>query len=632
MRLAIASGKGGTGKTFVATNLAVVLGAAYVDADVEGANGHLFLKPQHLRESPATIEVPEATDACDGCGVCAKTCRFGALAVLKTEVLVFNELCHSCGACLEACPSRALRWTRHTLGQMRSGDYQSAGGEAAPFADGELAVGQVRASAVIRQVKQAVGAAQHTVIDCPPGASCAVAEAVRGADLCLLVTEPTPLGLSDLGKALALARHLGVPCGVVLNRGGLTAVDVGAFCREHEVPLVATFPYDQGVARLYAEGRLVVEELAGWRRQFQTLAAATLAMTSSGAARQGEATVAARTLDEAGEPSAGGPSRPPEDAFQVVILSGKGGTGKTCLASSLAVMAGGVVAADADVDAANLHLLLKASGERQVPFSGGHLAVIDPAKCRGCGVCANECRFEAIALGEHAVVDPLKCEGCGLCALVCPLAGADEQPVRLLPRLSGYACVGDLPNGALARGELLPGGEASGKLVTLVRRMADARAADTGHLRMIIDASPGMGCPVNASLTGCDWAIAVTEPTQSGLHDLRRALDLAAWFQVPAAVLINKADLCPEVAAEIRAACGERGVEVIGEIPFDRRVPEDLAAGRPPVLGSGAAAEALRDVCRVIWGRMAVSKDHRSDRLTTGGDTRGSAQPARGSG
>ena len=127
-------------------------------------------------------------------------------------------------------------------------------------------------------------------------------------------------------------------------------------------------------------------------------------------------------------------------------------------------------------------------------------------------------------------------------------------------------------------------------------------------------------------------AIAVTEPTQSGLHDLRRALDLAAWFQVPAAVLINKADLCPEVAAEIRAACGERGVEVIGEIPFDRRVPEDLAAGRPPVLGSGAAAEALRDVCRVIWGRMAVSKDHRSDRLTTGGDTRGSAQPARGSG
>jgi MinD superfamily P-loop ATPase len=136
---------------------------------------------------------------------------------------------------------------------------------------------------------------------------------------------------------------------------------------------------------------------------------------------------------------------------------------------------------------------------------------------------------------------------------------------------------------------------------------------------MIIDASPGMGCPVNASLTGCDWAIAVTEPTQSGLHDLRRALDLAAWFKVPAAVVINKADLCPEVAAEIRAACRERGVEVIGEIPFDRHVPEDLALGRAPVLGSGPAAQSLRDVCRVIWGRIAAAKQPPVDRPTDGG-------------
>ncbi|MCX5685183.1 MAG: 4Fe-4S binding protein, partial [Planctomycetota bacterium] len=579
----------------------------YVDCDVEGANGHIFFKPEITMHRPVAIDVPEPTDACTGCGACAKVCRFGALAALKSGVLVFNELCHSCGACLEACPSHALRWTKHVLGHVRLGRCRAGRGQWLPFTDGELAVGQVRASAVIRQVKAAAPEAAHTVLDCPPGASCAVTEAVRGADLCLLVTEPTPLGLSDLDKALTLARHLGVPCGVVLNRGGLTRVDVGAFCRAHEVPLVATFPYDQGVARLYAEGRLVVEELAGWRRQFETLAAATLAMTSSCATRQGEATVAARTLDEAGEPLADGPPRPPEDAFQVVILSGKGGTGKTCLASSLAVMAGGVVAADADVDAANLHLVLKVSGERQVPFSGGHVAAIDPAKCRGCGICANECRFEAIALREQAVVDPLKCEGCGLCALVCPLAGTDEQPIRLLPRLSGYAYVGNLPNGALARGELLPGGEASGKLVTLVRRMADARAADFGHSRMIIDASPGMGCPVNASLTGCDWAIAVTEPTQSGLHDLRRALDLAAWFKVPAAVVINKADLCPEVAAEIRVACGERGIEVLGEIPFDRHVPEDLALGRAPVLGNGCAATALRDVCRAIWDRMATS-------------------------
>jgi MinD superfamily P-loop ATPase len=617
MIIAIASGKGGTGKTFVATNLAAVLSAAYVDADVEGANGHLFLRPQGLEERPATLEVPEATEACTGCGVCAKACRFGALAVLKTGVLVFPELCHSCGACLAACPGGAIRWTRHTLGHVRAGTYGSAGGKAAPFCDGELATGQVRASAVIRQVKHAVGAATHTVIDCPPGSSCATAEAIRGADLCLLVTEPTPLGLSDLGKALALSRHQGVPCGVILNCGGLTNVDVRAYCREQDVPLVATFPYDSAVARLYAEGRLVIDELAGWGRQFERLAEDILSTASARPAQQAGPSAAARILEEAEDTTSAGASTSSADVHRTVILSGKGGTGKTCLASSLAAIATNVVAADADVDAANLHLLLKARNERRAPFSGGHVAVIDPAQCRGCGVCVNECRFEAIALRDRAVVDSLKCEGCGLCALVCPLAGTDEQPIRLVPRLSGYAYVGTLPNGALARGELLAGGEASGKLVTRVRQMADERAAETGHSRMVIDASPGMGCAVNASLTGCDWAIAVTEPTQSGLHDLRRALDLAAWFKVPAAVVLNKADLCPEVAAAIRTTCRQRGVEVIGQIPFDRHVPEDLAAGRAPVLGNGAAAVALRHVCRLIWDRRAASEPLQSDPSVT---------------
>jgi MinD superfamily P-loop ATPase len=640
MNIAIASGKGGTGKTFVATNLAAVLGAAYVDADVEGANGHLFLKPAGLRVRPAEIEVPEATDACpprracNGCGACAKVCRFGALAALKTGVLVFNELCHSCGACLEVCPTGALRWTRHVLGRVRVGTYRACpaqpwrsgdgGGPARPFADGELAIGQVRSVVVIRQVKEAVGASADTVVDCPPGASCAVTEAVRGADLCLLVTEPTPFGLADLDKALALARHLGVPAAVLVNRSDLTALDVEAHCRERGAPVISQFPYDPDVARMYAEGRLAVGERGRWREAFESLARRLRAATGR-SPQPGEGygglPPAARSTPP-GQPDAADSTRgadraspQPSPAAQVAVISGKGGTGKTSLAASLAVIARRAVAADADVDAANLHLLLKVADERSADFSGGYVAAVDAAKCRGCGVCAGACRFEAITLGPHAIVDPLKCEGCGVCALVCPLAGTEEMPARLVARLSGHAYVGDLPNGWLARGELLAGGEASGKLVTLVRRMAEERAADADGAPILLDASPGTGCPVNASLTGCDLAIAVTEPTQSGLHDLARALDLAAWFKVPAVVVINKADLCPEVAAGIRRLAADRGVEVIGEVPFDRRLPEDLARGIVPAMGDGQAARALRRVCLEVLDRLGRCARRRGDEV-----------------
>jgi MinD superfamily P-loop ATPase len=204
--------------------------------------------------------------------------------------------------------------------------------------------------------------------------------------------------------------------------------------------------------------------------------------------------------------------------------------------------------------------------------------------------------------------------GCGLCALVCPLADTAEAPIRILPRLSGYAYAGALPHGALARGELLAGGEASGKLVTLVRSLAEERAGEIGVRWLLIDASPGMGCPVNAGLTGCDAAVAVTEPTQSGLSDLERALDLAAWFKVPGWVVINKADICPEMAQLIRRRCSERGVDVIGEVPFDRRVPEDLAVGRIPSEGEGPGGRAIAGVCRTILSRVDVLASQKPQR------------------
>jgi len=609
MKIAIASGKGGTGKTLVATNLAAALApAAYVDCDVEGANGHLFLRPRILEVRQAETPVPTANAKCTGCGRCAKACRFGAMAALKTGPLVFGELCHSCGACIAACPEDALEWTGHALGTVRHGAWRGPSGAALPFADGALATGEVRASALIREVKQAAGGDPPvTVLDCPPGAGCAAVEAVRGSDICLLVTEPTPFGLSDLDKAADLVGRLGVPHAVIVNRCDLGGTDAAAYCRARGLPIIAEIPYDADLARVYARGGLAYAESEHYRGLFDSLGAAVIGGRLDLRTPPSE-TPSAPPLAAGAEPDASRcTERPrPENLVQVAVISGKGGTGKTSLAASLAALADGVAVADCDVEAANLHLLLAPQNETRRSFSGRYVAEVDASLCRGCGVCAEACRFDAISMTPRATIAPLRCEGCGLCADVCPLAGTDEMPVSLRPRLDGWAHEGRTAWGSLARGDLLPGGEASGKLVTLVRSLAEERAGADVAPVLLVDASPGMGCPVNAALTGADLAVAVTEPTRSGLHDLERVLDLAAWFKVRTACVINKADISPEVASEIREACHRRGVEVIGEVPFDRSIPEDLARGRIPALGEGPGARALADVCRTIHDRAAA--------------------------
>ncbi len=255
---------------------------------------------------------------------------------------------------------------------------------------------------------------------------------------------------------------------------------------------------------------------------------------------------------------------------QVVIVSGKGGTGKTTVAASLAALAGRAVIADCDVEASNMPLLLHPDvGERR-DFKTRR-AEIDPESCLRCGLCVEECRFDAIS---DFKVDPVKCEGCGVCAYICPTGAA-----RLRPRVSGYLYVSETRFGPLCHADLLPGESNSGRLVSLVRERARAVAVERGLDLILIDGAPGIGCPVIASVTGVDLGVIVTEPSMSGLHDMERALSLLRHFRVPPLVAINKYDLNPEMAERIRAFCADRGVEVAAMIPFDTAVVEAMLRG-----------------------------------------------------
>ncbi len=261
---------------------------------------------------------------------------------------------------------------------------------------------------------------------------------------------------------------------------------------------------------------------------------------------------------------------------QLTVLSGKGGTGKTTLTASFAVLAKKTVLADCDVDAPDLHMLLHPEIIRTQEFRGSKLAVIDDEKCTECGLCRGKCRFDAIT--EDIKVDPIACEGCGVCTIVCPV-----NAITLTERISGHAYISKTKYGFMAHAMLSPGEANSGKLVTLVRQNAKILAErEQGNL-IIIDGSPGIGCPVIASVTGIDAGLVVTEPTMSGIHDLERALQLLRHFSVPPFVCVNMYDINEDNARKIVDFCEESKIEVVGKIPFNPIVTEAMVNGKPIV-------------------------------------------------
>jgi MinD superfamily P-loop ATPase len=260
---------------------------------------------------------------------------------------------------------------------------------------------------------------------------------------------------------------------------------------------------------------------------------------------------------------------------EVVILSGKGGTGKTSIVGSFAAISQSKVLADCDVDAADLHLLLSPSVKEESDFWSGQVAFIDKEKCTQCGVCQEVCRFDAI---DDFKVDPISCEGCGFCSHVCPV-----EAVTMKESLSGRWFISDTKYGPLVHARLGIAQENSGKLVALVRQHAKQIAERDGLDYIISDGPPGIGCPVISSLSGANLALLVTEPTLSGIHDLERVLGVCHHFGIPALVCVNKYNLNEDNTHQIENYCLNQGVEVAAKIPFDNVVTEALVQGLPVV-------------------------------------------------
>jgi len=574
--IAVSSGKGGTGKTFIATNLAKLLSekhpqVSYLDCDVEEPNGHLFLNPVIAKEEDVTLIAPVEVDKekCISCGKCVEVCRYNAIALVNKQVLIFKELCHVCGGCKIICPQEAIIEKERKIGILKEGLSQKV---KVSYALLETAEGGM-SPRLVKKVKERSGAGIN-ILDSSPGTSCPVVETVKDVDLCILVTDPTPFGINDLKLSVDMVREVGQEPVIVVNRAEYKDRALKEYCLKEKLEIIGEIPDQRRIAESYSRGELAVEKFPEIKKLFEVLIDKILVLARGDKRIPKKAKnkgFSGKDVPEEAKKHGAPRAKKPRE---LVVISGKGGTGKTSLTACFAALAESPVISDCDVDAADLHLVLSPRIKERGFFSGGVEAEIVQDICVQCGVCQQACRFSAIKEYEEKgkkryMVDKLACEGCGVCELVC-----EYKAIKTKPAVNGEWFMSDTRHGPMSHAKLGVAEENSGRLVTLVRDKAALLAQESGRFKAIMDGAPGTGCPVIASLTGADYALVVTEPTISGAHDLERVLKVINHFGIKSGVVVNKYDLNEDWTEKIKLLSGKYKASFIGKVPYGKEITD----------------------------------------------------------